>query len=219
MGNAHDAFVTVCLKRQIATGAGIPALTAEEKPLLREFLTNRFRAAVPDLRSVILDDEAVEALDFSVLDSYEDLGALRVKLGKEPLEEFDIGFPEGVWRAAIVDAVEMSERPRFRPFILPPRRWLALSAAEYSAISFDRLVEILAAEHLDVSRRAGEEWIGRRVLKSGLQLWLAPRELAAAPAWREDLLRLLSDRQTARAIRYSALRMRDEAHVSGSAHV
>lgn len=219
VGNAHDAFVTVCLKREIATGAGFPTLAAEEQPLLREILTNRFRAAVPDLRSVILDDEVVEALDFSVLDSYEDLGALREGLGKEPLEEFDIGFPEGEWRAAIDAAVEMAERPRFRPFILPSRRWQAVSGTDYCTVSGDRLVEALSAVHLDVSRRAGEEWIGRRVLKSGLQLWLAPRELAATPSWREDLLRLLSDRQTARAIRYSALRMRDEAHVSGSAHV
>lgn len=219
VGNAHDAFVTVCLKRQIATGSGFPSLAAEEQPLLREILTNRFRAAVPDLRSVILDDKVVEALDFSVLDSYEDLGTLREGLGKEPLEEFDIGFPEGEWRAAIDAAVEMAERPRFRPFILPSRRWQALSGTDYSTVSGDRLVEALSAVHLDVSRRAGEEWIGRRVLKSGLQLWLAPRELAATPSWRDDLLRLLSDRQTARAIRYAALRMRDEAHLSDSAHV
>lgn len=61
---------------------------------------------------------------------------------------------------------------------------------------------------MDISRTPGIDWTGPQVLRSGLMLWLAPALMLETEAWRDHLARLLSDRHTARAVRYVALRLR-----------
>jgi hypothetical protein len=82
-----------------------------------------------------------------------------------------------------------------------------LQATTYARLSDDDLVSLLTRHHMDISRTAGIDWVGPQVLRSGLLLWLAPNQLLETEAWRDHLARLLSDRHTARAIRYVALRL------------
>ena len=95
----------------------------------------------------------------------------------------------------------------FRNLILPESRWEPLQATTYARLSDDDLVSLLTRCHMDISRTAGIDWVGPQVLRSGLLLWLAPNQLLETEAWRDHLARLLSDRHTARAIRYVALRL------------
>jgi hypothetical protein len=90
-----------------------------------------------------------------------------------------------------------------------------LSDLDYSTVTPGELVDVLSRLHLDISRRSGVYRIDRSILRSGLQLWLSPRNLANTSGWRDKLACLLSDRQTARAIRYAALRILDEMRAVG----
>jgi hypothetical protein len=206
-GNALDALVSICFRRNLAVGGDFPDIQPEEYPVLRQFLRHRLGEALPDLVVAMAEGVSFESLDFAIMDAYEDLSADRLARGLESFDDIDIGFDTEIWRMAISDALTSVEKPRFKPLVLPEDRWSKLSRLDYSAITQDGVIDALAAAHVDVSRRAGVKWLGRKEFRSGLQLWLSPRELLATTDWRDDLTKLLSDRQTARAIRYAALRL------------
>lgn len=221
MGNAYDALVSICFQRNLVAGPDFPDLAPEDYPAMASILKELLVRLIPDIdvASESEDEAAFEALDFMVNDAYEELSKDRQARGKEPFEEQDAGTDPERWRKALRDALKKAEKPGLRPLILPENRWLRLSQLDYSVITQDGIVDALFFCHLDISRRSGALWLSRRELRSGLQLWLSPGDLLHISGWRDHIGKLLSDRQTARAIRYSALRFRAELNnLTGLGH-
>lgn len=113
-------------------------------------------------------------------------------------------------KTALVAAIDLARRPGFRLLLLPEPRWNRLSRFDYRAHGRDGAIECLASSHVDVRRANGPAWIGRTEMRAGLQLWLSPAELVSSAGWRSHIVKLLSDAQTARCIRYAALRLKAE---------
>ena len=221
MGNAYDALVSICFQRNLVAGPDFPDFAPEDYPAMTSILKELLVREIPDIDVALEseDEAAFEALDFMVNDAYEMLSKDRQARGKEPFEEQDVGTDPELWRKALRDAKKKAEKPSLRPLILPENRWLRLSQLDYSVITQDGIVEALFLCHLDISRRSGVRWLSQRELRSGLQLWLAPGDLLHISGWRDHIGKVLSDRQTARAIRYAALRFRAELNnLTGLGH-
>jgi hypothetical protein len=213
-GNAYDALVRICFSRRLASGPRFPEVSPEEISSLYRELRRRFQEGAPNLGVMLADGSSFEVLDFAINEAYEKLRTERQAQELPPFEELDIYNDDASWQEAIKRALGEALRPAFRPLLLPASRWIKLSNLDYKKLGQDEVVQALWECHLDASRTPGYRWLGRRELRSGLQLWIAPRDILATSGWRNDLTKLLSDRPTARAIRYSALRLRAETHTN-----
>jgi hypothetical protein len=208
-GNAHDALVRICLSRGIASGKRFPELEPREKTGLRKKILDRLLQLAPDL-SALMSAESFEQLDYAIMETYEEINKDRAAADKPIFDEPDIFNEDATWRGAIEQALKDALIPAFQPLLLPRSRWLSLSSVDYRNSGMDDVVQALWSSHVDASRTSGNRWLSRRELLTGLQLWVSPRSLLATSGWRADLSKLLSDRQTSRAIRYAALRLRAE---------
>jgi hypothetical protein len=219
---AQDRRRPDSLARQMAEGAAadglalgpeFPQIAHEDQPLLLDALTQRFAHALASFKPsdrapgpALTEDEAA-LLDAAVDAAYADLSASLELRGEPVLGESDAYSPADRWQRLSDRSWTLQAQSPFRHLILPESRWEALQATTYARLSDDDLVSLLTRCHMDISRTAGIDWVGPQVLRSGLLLWLAPNQLLGTEAWRDHLARLLSDRHTARAIRYVALRL------------
>lgn len=197
----------------LALGPEFPQITPEDQPHLIDALTQRFANALASVNlsdrapgPALTEDEAA-LLDAAVDAAYADLSASLELRGEPVLEESDAYSPADRWQRLSDRSWTQQAQSPFRHLILPESRWESLQATTYARLSDDDLVSLLTRCHMDISRTAGVDWVGPQVLRSGLLLWLAPTQLLETEAWRDHLARLLSDRHTARAIRYVALRL------------
>lgn len=218
-GDDLEALVEVALASYMATGREFPALDRAERPELKTRLRARFAAVLPAIRMVFVDDDLAASLDAAICGAYEDLNRVREEIGVAPFEEPDPGHSPDQWMKALLEAVEMADRPMLRRLVLPAARWDRLSRLDYALASGDHLVDVLDQAHLDVGRQGRGRWITRQTLRVGLQFWLCPREIFDTAEWRTHLHRLLSDRHTSRAIRYAAIRSRMAAQHGESSDV
>ena len=197
----------------LAAGPEFPQIAPEDLPHLLDALTRRFAGALQSVKlsnrtpgPALTEDEAA-LFDAAVDATYADLSAMLEQRGERALEESDAYTPADTWqRLSDRSWIAQAQSP-FRHMILPDTRWETLQATSYARLSDHDLVSLLTRCHMDISRTAGIDWAGPQVLRSGLMLWLAPALLLETEAWRDHLGRLLSDRHTARAIRYVALRL------------
>lgn len=192
-----------------------PEIPIEDLPSLKTFLAHQFSKVLNNgsFNQVEVTTDIAEKLDDAVSQAYDDMNDYLGKLGKPQFEEIDPGFTNEQWQTALQTAQQTWEKPKLSQLILPFIRWEHLSTVNYSTITEDGLVEALSYCHTDANR-AGQKWITRGVMRTALQLWLSPDRLAASSDWKADLTKLLSDKQTARCIRYTALRMRNSLQIS-----
>ncbi|WP_080822458.1 hypothetical protein [Agrobacterium genomosp. 2] len=212
--NSHSELSRICMSRQIATGKRFPQLDKVESAKLHIELTHSFASVVSDLSALLADTADFEELDYAINDAYAKLSRDRESAGAAAFEELDIFNSDQTWQKAVRDAVAAAKRPAFQPLILPSSRWKALSSLRYQNGGLDDVVEKLVACHMDALRSPGKQWIGSREIRIGLQLWMSPRDVLKTPGAEEALVKLLSDRQTSRAIRYAALRIHAEKSIS-----
>lgn len=201
------------IRHRLASGGGFPPVARVDRQLFRGALGRRFAEVLPAFEGLLdapAEDDPAALLDEAVNRAYDDLSAALQARGEDPLEETDAGSDPADWWAALSRARHRLTLSPLRRLVLPETRWGALVASRYDRLSDDDLIELLMRVHLDISRQPGVEWIGPAALRSGLMLWLSPVEMLETDGWQGHLARLLSDRHTARAIRYVALRSRGE---------
>jgi hypothetical protein len=208
-GNAHYALFRICMSRGIASGKRFPELQADETVTLRKEILDRFIRLAPDV-SGLMSLQSFEQLDYAIMEAYEEINKKRAAANSPLFDEPDIFNEDTSWRTAIEQALKEARIPALQPLLLPRSRWVSLSSIDYRSSRLDDVVQALWSSHVDASRISGNRWLNRRELLTGLQLWVNPRLLASSSGWRSDLSKLLSDRQTSRAIRYAALRLRAE---------
>lgn len=205
----HGALYRATFRNGLLSGGDLPHLQEPgDQTFLRERLEERFGQLVSDLRNSIevLDDNLAGDFDFALIDAFEDLRNDLKRRGRETFDEVDIYYSPEQWRSVLVEAADISLLQDFKRYILPETRWQRLINAWYDDVSDDSLVDLLVESHVDPSRRPGFKWIGRAEIRTMLQLWLSPNEVFRSENWRTTLAKGLSDRQTARAVRYVALR-------------
>ena len=209
--SSHGALVHCAWRKWLTRGDDLPVIaTRSDRARLNSYLIQRFRDEIPDVSLALSewDDDTAGNLDLAVIDAYDDLRRYHEDLGHETFEEPDMSRPAHVWKAALQEAADLATLPMFKALILPARRWNALVSAWYGELTQDELVDLLDSCHVDSFRRPGFRWMGRSEIRTLLQFWLSPAQVMAAENWAESLAHALSDIQTARAIRYVALRWR-----------
>ena len=192
-----------------------PEIPHQDLPSLQTFLAKQFSEVLKNrpFNQVEVTTDIAEKLDEAVFLAYESMNDYLGEMGKTQFEEIDPGFSNEQWQTALQAAQRTWDKPKISRLILPFGRWEHLSTINYSTITEDGLVDALSYCHTDANR-TGQKWITRKVMRTALQLWLSPDRLSTSSDWQTNLTRLLSDKQTARCIRYTALRMRESLQVS-----
>lgn len=185
-----------------------PIVRSSDMDFLTRRITIRLHQAVPDHETVLAEwnEDLGGELDLAVIEAYEDLRSHMLQEGRDAFEEVDMQRPASTWLLALERARDIPRLTMFRRFILPEARWEALSTFPYETTTEDDIVDLLDSCHVDAFRRHGLRWIGRPELRAMLELWISPRALLEAGEWQQYLAKSLSDMQTARAVRYAALR-------------
>lgn len=203
------ALASIAMTRGMAMGDGFPALPDEHRDSLRDCLAARFEAAAPHLRA--LHSAEIETLaptlDEAVNEAWEDhFQALERAGAAFHLEdECDAGNDGAIWAAAVREAEDRHQLAPLGRKLAPERRGRALMAFNYDAEGLPALGGLLEAEHVDLRARP-PLWLAAHDIRRGLMFWTDPRAFSREGEGPETLQRLLADRQTARAIRYAALR-------------
>ena len=204
-----DALASLAITRGMATGEGFPVLADGHQDSLRDCLAARFEATAPFLR--VLPPAEVEALapalDEAVNEAWEDhFQALeRAGAGFHLEDECDAGNDGSVWAAAVRDAEDRYQLAPLGRKLTPDRRGRALMTFNYEAEGLPAIAALLETEHVDLRMRA-PHWLAAGDIRRGLMFWTDPRAFGQEAEGAESLEKLLADRQTARAIRYAALR-------------
>jgi hypothetical protein len=220
-GDRWDILTRLAASRRLALGTEFPTVSPAELGLFVSFLQSQLRAAIPDLweRSTTdLDADALgQSFDEAVNLAYGDLAAEQVAQGRFPCEEADAGKDPIEWLNAVRDVIPLYEMRSLATMVLPLRRATALVAPDYSALSTQEVISLLDEVHIDVQGRP--RWLSADDLRIAFDIWTDPRGALRSAGWREAAERLLSDMQTARAVRYAALRFRAarNPNISGSA--
>lgn len=209
----HRRLVAEAMRLGLVCGTtAFSPLNEHDKIELAEFLEERFRRALPapDL-IVIPDGEMWPEMDDAVIDAWERLSEKAISTGSSELE-FDAGNADGSWQKAVGRARDAARLPELTALLLPSERAFSLERVPYESSNFDDLIAALVSTHFDVQSRSGR-WIVPADLRTLLHLFLAPERVMDDPEWKGRLLRFGSDRFTARAVRYAALRYRAMTNV------
>ncbi|TAW02669.1 hypothetical protein [Rhizobium ruizarguesonis] len=193
----------------LLSGGGLPPVVLpSDADFLRRRITFRLHQVVPDHETALAgwNEDLGGELDLAVIEAYEDLRNHMLEEGHEAFEEPDMKREAHTWLLALERAREIPHLAMFQQYILPQSRWEALSAFPYETTTEDDIVDLLDSCHVDAFRRPGPRWIGRPELRAMLELWISPRALLEGGEWQQYLAKGLSDMQTARAVRYAALR-------------
>lgn len=207
--SASGALYISAERHGLLSGDDLPSVVRSPDA---EFLARRIRIrlhqAVPDHETAIDEwsDDLGGELDLAVIEAYEDLRKQMLDEGRDAFEEPDMKRDARTWLLALERARDIPRLSMFQTLILPNPRWEALSMFSYETATEDEITDLLDSCHVDAFRRPGLRWIGRPELRALLELWISPRSLIEAGEWQQYLTKSLSDMQTARAVRYAALR-------------
>jgi hypothetical protein len=202
------ALAEAAMAGGLAAGPDFPDLNGWKNAALVRHLAQRMAGMVPDLFAAgVVTDAAAEQLDLAVGEAWEDLfeEVLR-REGRFVLEDVDPGNGTEDWTDAVVAALDRVRFAGLLPFVMPRSRAIALDHPEYQDLSLDEVGDILVANHVDLSARGQPRWISDHDVRRALLFWARPAALSTDPDWMGAMQRLLSDRQTARTVRYAALR-------------
>lgn len=206
-GSFWSALAEVCIQDGLAAGEGFPDLPPEARSSLRQCLENRFRTAAPQVRRGGRGDieAAAVLLDDAVNEAWEDhFQALHALTGVFPLGDCDAYNDEAAWIEAIEKARSLNQLGSLKAMVLPDARGRALADFIYAEATPADIGLLLNDVHVDVRRRG--RLVTEEDLRRGLLFWTDPRSFLLEDQGRETLKRLLADRQSARAIRYAAVR-------------
>jgi hypothetical protein len=203
------ALASLAITRGLATGEGFPALPDEHRDNLRDCLAVRLEGAAPRLRvlSPVEVEDMAPALDEAINEAWEDHFQALERAGAafHLEEECDAGNDGSVWAAAVRDAEDRCQLAPLGRKLTPRRRGRALMSFNYEAAGLPAVAALLEAEHVDLRARP-PLWLAAGDIRKGLMVWTDPRGFGLEADGADSLQRLLADRQTARAIRYAALR-------------
>jgi hypothetical protein len=202
------ALAEVAMAGGLAAGSDYPDLDAWKHGALLRHLAQRMSRLAPDLWAAnAVTEEVAEQLDLAVGEAWEDLfeEVLR-REGRFVLEDVDPGNAATDWSGAVVTALERVRFGDLLQFVLPRSRALALGQPNYQDMSLDEIGAILVGDHVDLGLRGQPRWLSDQDIDRALLFWGRPAALSTDPGWMSTMQRLLSDRQTARAVRYAALR-------------
>lgn len=202
------ALAEVAMSSGLAAGGDFPELGGWRQAALVRHLSQRIAGTVPELWAAgSVSEEAAEQLDLAVGEAWEDLfeEVLR-REGRFLLEDVDPGNAAAAWSDAVATALDRLRFAELLPLVLPRSRALALSGPDYQHLALDEVGDILVGDHIDLSVRGQPRWISDDDVRRALLFWARPAALSTDPDWTGAMQRLLSDRQTARAVRYAALR-------------
>jgi hypothetical protein len=205
-----SALTRVAMDRGLAAGGMLPDIEPADRPRLERMVAEALQNSAPQLRDgeVGDDPEALAAeLDMAVIEAYEELGRLRLAEGRPPVEDPDANGAPEAWLAAIREARDRHRAARLATLILPAERARELMQADYRHLTDRDVLALLVETHVDLQLRP-PHWLGAAALETALAVWIDPRSVAGRADWKEHVRRLVPDRQTARAVRYVALRYR-----------
>ncbi|WP_336098081.1 hypothetical protein [Roseovarius sp. CH_XMU1461] len=203
----HGSLVRLAMERKLAAGNdNFDELSEEQLRMLSRLLLIEFRKVLPSVSVLVIPDgEEWPALDDAVNEAWTNL-ASQLKKANGTSVDGDCIVLDGQWQRAVKDAREADlMRPLARK-ILPVTRSIGLLQLPYLDLGFDDLISELNSRHIDVQRTGRH--IPPEALRSLLSLFLRPPQTVENPDWRNLLARFASDRFTARAVRYAALRYR-----------
>lgn len=211
-GGASDrwtALAEASVARGLAVGAGFPDLDGWKHGALVRHLSQRMSQTGAEIWSGVPQEveSAAERLDLAVGEAWEDLfGEVLRREGRFVLEDVDPGNTDAAWAEAASLARDRLNFGSMLELVLPRSRSAALGQPDYQDLSLDEVWRILIASHTDLNPRGQPRWLTDEDIRRGLMFWALPGALSSDPDWAQSLQRLLADRQTARAIRYGALR-------------
>lgn len=203
----HESLVRYALERKLAVGSdNFDEISEIQMRELAKLLLVEFRKALP-AASVLVFPEGEEwpALDDAVNSAWSKL-ASQLKEANGTIVDGDCIVLNGEWQKAVSDAQKADlMRPLARK-ILPITRSIGLLQLSYLEAGFDELISELNSRHVDVQRTGRH--ISPEALRALLSLFLRPSQVVENPNWRSLLARFASDRFSARAVRYAAIRYR-----------
>lgn len=204
----HERLVSIATAAGLVSGEPLFSPISEEwERVLCKELEASFREAAPSPELAVAPDDLMwPELDDAVLNAWERLAKKMVAAG-EPEPDFDAGCSEGQWQEAFVKARDAARLPRLSALVLPRPRGARLERLAWQDLQIDDVVAALVECHSDIQMRGGR-WIAPADLRALLLLFVAPDRVLDDPDWRGRLLRFGSDRASARAVRYAALRIR-----------
>jgi hypothetical protein len=191
-------------------------LSSQERRELLEYLRARMVEKLPDLWQRFegegpVDHDLAEALDGLFLAGYEEL-ARRAKATHHEdraaeLGEVDPSSDPATWMRHLQRAKEHSHLLGLSDLLCPTSAASELIRLDYGRMSTADVVEELAG-WVKRHRAAlqGRRWEDDEI-EAAVSLWLDPTG-AVQGGWQVPLERLTTDRWTARAVRYAALRHR-----------
>jgi hypothetical protein len=203
------ALADLAITRGMAVGEGFPALPEDRRDSLKDCLASRFQDAAPFLRA--LPPAEIEALaptlDDAVNEAWEDHFQALERAGASfhVEDECDAGNDGSLWAKAVRDASDRFELGPLGRRLTPERRGRALMTFDYAAHGLPAVAALLEAEHVDLRARP-PNWLSADDIRKGLMFWTDPRAFGEESDAADALRKLLADRQTARAVRYAALR-------------
>lgn len=209
-GSLHDILAAQALESGLITEEEIPAIPDALRRTFVTTLSAKIMAAWPILPQ---DPERIDFDHFAdrmaeaAADAYEEFAS---HFEGPEAEEFENAYPysdPASWRSAHRMAVDRISGKLMSRLILPTERGKQLQEWDYSQSSA-KLISLLAELHADLSPRGQRKWIDASILQDGFHLWIEPSELLKTDDWFGSISRFLQDRQTARAVRYAALRFR-----------
>ena len=201
----HRRLVHFSLERKLAAGSdNFDPIDDKQMDVLGNYLLLEFEQLFP-IPSLIVTPDGGEwpELDDAVNSAWAKL-AKDVKDTDGITIDGDCGVFSGEWQKAVKDSREAEYlRPLARQ-ILPIPRSMGLLQFSYLETSFDDLIAELNGLHTDVLR------VGRHIspeaIRALLSLFLRPTQVLDDPDWRSQIVRFSSDRFSARAVRYAAVR-------------
>ncbi|WP_227340281.1 hypothetical protein [Sphingopyxis sp. P8] len=209
-GSLFDVVAARAIETELAAGGELPPVPTSLQKLLARSLADEMQSAWPQLSADLLDidfDKFAEEMDGAVANTY---GVLADHLEGEEAEAFrdvDPYSEPSQWQSALRSAVDRMSGSLLSRMILPAERGDQLQTWDFS-LPEAQLVSLLADIHTDRSPRGQKQWITAPNIQDCLHLWTEPSEVLRSEEWLTSLARFLQDRQTARAVRYAALRYR-----------
>lgn len=209
-GSLYEVLAAQAFEAELAAGGELPPVSASLRQTFERSLSKKMRLAWPQLSADMLDidfEKFAEEMDGAVAMTYEDLAGLLDGEEAEAFADVDPYSEPSKWQSALKFAVDRMSGSLLSRMILPAERGEKLQTWDYSQPEA-QLVSLLAEIHTDLSSRGQKSWITASSIQDCLHLWIEPEELFSGDEWLTSLERFLQDRQTARAVRYAALRYR-----------
>ncbi|MEP1612059.1 MAG: hypothetical protein ABJL72_09065 [Roseobacter sp.] len=204
-GGFHKRLVHFALERKLAAGNNnFDEIDDAGTAVLEKYLLSAFKETLPNPSALVVPDgDEWPDLDNAVNSAWTMLGHHLEEAEGINVDGDCIVF-DGEWQKAVVDAREADYlRPLARK-IIPITRSFGLLQFRYLEASFDDLISELNDSHTDVQRV--RRHISPEALRTLLSLFLLPSQIVEDPDWRSHVARFASDRFSARAVRYAALR-------------